>query len=87
MARFPPLRVGKLLIRYLRYVVPFIRMINDDYMVALIGFLFGDSEGPWKTDVFAKALKAKVGGALGWEMTLQQFRHLPCQLRGNIYGH
>jgi len=50
-------------------------MINNDCMIVQNAFLFGDSEGPWKTDVFTKALKAKAGAALAWEMTLQQYRH------------
>jgi hypothetical protein len=50
-------------------------MINDDYMIVQNAFWFGDSSGPWKTDVFTKALKAKTGVALAWKMTLQQYRH------------
>jgi superfamily II DNA helicase RecQ len=75
VARFPALRVGKLLAVYLQYVVPFHRMINGNWSLTENAFLFGDHKGPWQTDAFTKVLKSKAGKALGWEMTLQQYRH------------
>jgi hypothetical protein len=75
VARFPLLRLGKLLAVYLQYVVPFHRMINEISSLAENAFLFGDEKGPWSTDLFTKVLKCKAGKALGWEMTLQQYRH------------
>jgi hypothetical protein len=64
-----------LLAVYLQYVVPFHRMINENSSLTENAFLFGDPKGPWQTDVFKKVLKLKAGKALGWEMTLQQYRH------------
>jgi superfamily II DNA helicase RecQ len=67
--------VAKLLSLYLQFVIPFQRLINGITSIVDNVFLFGNENGPWATDMVSKALKSRTGKALGWEMTLQQFRH------------
>jgi hypothetical protein len=75
IARFPPQRVAKLIVLYLRFIIPFHRFLNGITSVVDQAFLFGNEKELWVTDMVSKALKMRTGKALGWEMTLQQFWH------------
>ena len=50
-------------------------MINCNSMLAENAWLFGDAQGPWKTEMFTKELKSQTGKKFGWEMTLADYRH------------
>ena len=63
-----------MVITYLTDVVPFREHINPD--APQHGFLFGDEEGPWKTERQTKVFIRETSLRLGFRMTTQDYRHI-----------
>lgn len=63
-----------MVITYLTDVVPFREYINPD--APQHGFLFGDKDGPWKTERQTKAFIRETSLRLGFRMTTQDYRHI-----------
>ena len=76
IARFLPARISRLLVSYLRYVVPFERMIAGNNDISANAFLFGDSKGPWDTRIFTKSLEKQTAKALGFQINGNSLRHI-----------
>jgi len=75
IARFLPASVSHLLVTYLRYVIPFIRLLDGNGELLSNVFLFGDKNKPWETEGLTEVLKRMTGRKLGFRMTNNLYRH------------
>ena len=76
IARFSNAAVSRLLITYLRYVIPFIRMIAGNNDISANAFLFGDSNGPWETRIFTRSLEKETAKGMGFQINTNMYRHI-----------
>lgn len=72
--RFLCYRLSQLLGVYLRDIIS-ARFIFDAEMPRH-GFLFGDKDGPWKTNRISRAMIRETQSRLGYRITVADFRHI-----------
>ena len=51
-------------------------MITGNNDISANAFLFGDSDGPWKTETFTRSLENETAKGLGFQMNGQMFRQI-----------
>ncbi|CAJ2508477.1 Uu.00g135030.m01.CDS01 [Anthostomella pinea] len=77
VAWFLPAHVGKMLIAYITWVLPFEKML---YTQA------GGAKGQWETAELSKQLAALAGQHIGVELTVADYRHVTIELGRKIRG-
>jgi hypothetical protein len=63
------------MVSYLRYVIPFVRLLDGTRELFSNVFLFGDGNKPWDTNALTEVLKRLTGKGLGFRMTNNLYRH------------
>jgi len=71
-----PARISHLVVGYLRYVLPFLKMIDISESLLSNVFLFGDENKPWDTDRMTDMLRKVTGRQIGLKMTNRLYRHI-----------
>ena len=72
--RFLCHRVSVMLAIYIRDVIPFRFMIDEEFPDH--GFLFGNKNGSWSTDVLSKVFVDETETELNFRITWQDYRHI-----------
>ncbi|KXJ85269.1 hypothetical protein Micbo1qcDRAFT_186716 [Microdochium bolleyi] len=92
VARFLPDRIGRLLIVYIAWLIPFEEMLLGAIRArkpseSLRHWLWKDGcRGRWGTEVLTKELKAATASYLGVELGTAAYRHLAIELGRTIQG-
>ncbi|RYP53350.1 hypothetical protein DL770_010995 [Monosporascus sp. CRB-9-2] len=96
VARFLPEHVGKMMVAYVAWLLPFEGMLAARGPAAapaaappppLDGWLWGDGrKGRWETAELSKQLASATGRHLGVELTVADYRHVAIELGRKIRG-
>jgi superfamily II DNA helicase RecQ len=75
--RFLPERVGKMLIIYLAYVLPFRQLLDQSTSIrASKGFIWFKRDHPWETSDLTAALTEQSGSRLNMRIRTSDYRHI-----------
>jgi hypothetical protein len=92
VARFLPARIGKMMIAYIAWVIPFERMLHDRTKISglsasLESYLWKDGrKGVWKTVQLSEGLASMTGKEMGVELTVADYRHVAIGFARKIKG-
>ena len=81
VARFLPARIGRMVIAYIAWLMPFEEFIHDASGVAgpdstLWSYMWKDARrGPWETEQLSDGLATLTGAHLGVELMVSDYRH------------
>lgn len=81
VARYLPVAVGELLVRYLIYVPRFLQFVNQTMQLPPSGAaLFHEGGTVWTADMMGSLFKRQTRGQLGIQITTRQWRHIAIAL-------
>jgi superfamily II DNA helicase RecQ len=85
--RFLPPQVGQMLAVYLAYLQPFQEYLRVEVLGGSFSdYIWGDEQGPWKTDRLTRLLKRETGKRLGVELHTLDYRHTAVGIGREVVG-
>jgi superfamily II DNA helicase RecQ len=92
VARFLPERVGKMVVAYIVWFIPFEEMLHDEAGIpgpdeTLSSYMFKDARpGAYGTEQLSEALASLMGEEVGVELMVSDYRHVAIGLGRRIKG-
>jgi hypothetical protein len=85
--RFLPPQVGQIMAVYLAYLQPFQEYLTVEVLGGSFSdYVWGDEQGPWKTDRLTRLLKRETGKRLGVELHTLDYRHTAVGIGREVVG-
>ena len=92
VARFLPTRIGKMVVAYIAWLLPFEEMLCDKAGITgldgtLSSYMWKDArKGAWETEQLSEALASSTGRYVGIELMVSDYRHVAIGLARKIKG-
>jgi hypothetical protein len=92
VARFLPERVGKMVVAYIAWLLPFKEMLHDKTGIpgpsaSLSSYMWKDGrKGAWRTEQLSDGLASLTGQHVGVELMVSDYRHVVIRLGRKIKG-
>ncbi|SLM36305.1 recq family helicase [Lasallia pustulata] len=92
VARFLPERIGKMMVAYMAWLIPFEGLLHDQTKIpgpssSLDSFLWKDArKGLWETPVLSERLASLTGKYIGVDLMISDYRHVAIELGRQVKG-